>query len=99
ESIASATSIRKTLFSTENIDEVKNYVPSSTAKWLTTYYQENHLFHRWEEYFSLLKYKLLTSTSSELAKIYEAEEGIENRLLTYITESVSFQDFMEKIKT
>lgn len=100
KSIASATSIRKTLFSTEkNIDEVKNYVPSSTAKWLTTYYQENHLFHRWEEYFSLLKYRLLTSTSSELTTIYEAEEGIENRLLTYITESVSFQDFMEKIKT
>ncbi|WP_077617714.1 nucleotidyltransferase [Bacillus sinesaloumensis] len=100
ESIASATSIRKTLFSSEkSMDEIQNYLPISTSKWLLSYYQKNQLFHRWEEYFSLLKYKLLISTSSELANIYEAEEGIENRLLTYISESVSFQNFMEKIKT
>ncbi|MEH7234885.1 nucleotidyltransferase [Bacillus sp. JJ1562] len=100
ESIASATSIRKTLFSTEkNIEEIKDYLPTSSAKWLTSYYEENQLFHRWEEYFTLLKYKLLTSTSSELANIYEAEEGIENRLLANISEATSFQDFMEKIKT
>ncbi|MEH7386831.1 nucleotidyltransferase [Bacillus sp. JJ1521] len=100
ESIASATSIRKTLFSAEkNIEEIKNYLPPSTSKWLSSYLDENQLFHRWEDYFTLLKYKLLTSTPFELANIYEAEEGIENRLLTYISEATSFQDFMEKIKT
>ncbi|MEH7382409.1 nucleotidyltransferase [Bacillus sp. JJ1533] len=100
DSIASATSIRKSLFSAEKkIDEIKNFLPDSTAEWLSFYYEENRLFHRWEDYFTLLKYKLLTSTSSELANIYEAEEGIENRLLTYISEAISFQDFMEKIKT
>ncbi|MCC3357585.1 nucleotidyltransferase [Bacillus sp. REN16] len=100
ESIASATSIRKTLFSTEKkIEDIIDYLPPSTAKWLTSYYEENQLYHRWEEYFTLLKYKLLTTPPSELAKIYEAEEGIENRLLAFITEAASFQDFMEKIKT
>lgn len=100
ESIASATSIRKTLFSAEkNMDEIENYLPPTSAKWLSTYYHENQLFHRWEEYFTLLKYKLLTSTPAELANIYEAEEGIENRLLAHISEATSFQNFMEKIKT
>ncbi|WP_449539905.1 nucleotidyltransferase [Ferdinandcohnia sp. Marseille-Q9671] len=100
ESIASATSIRKTLFSTEkNMDEIKNYLPATTIKWLLAYYKDHKLFHRWEEYFSLLKYKLLTTTPSELANIYEVEEGIENRLLANISESLSFQDFMENIKT
>ncbi|MFS0823724.1 nucleotidyltransferase [Bacillus sp. 1P02SD] len=100
ESIASATSIRKSLFSAEkNIKEIQNYLPLSTTKWLSAYFEEYKLFHRWEEYFTLLKYKLLTSTPSELANIYEAEEGIENRLLAFISESTSFQDFMEKIKT
>ncbi|MDR4886611.1 nucleotidyltransferase [Fredinandcohnia sp. QZ13] len=100
ESIASATSIRKTLFSAKkNIEEIQNYLPVSTSKWLSAYFEEYQLFHRWEDYFTLLKYKLLTSTPSELATIYEAEEGIENRLLTYISESTSFKDFMEKIKT
>ncbi|RFB19171.1 nucleotidyltransferase [Bacillus sp. HNG] len=100
ETIASATSIRKTLFSAKkNIEEIQNYLPVSTTKWLSAYFEEYQLFHRWEDYFTLLKYKLLTSTPSELATIYEAEEGIENRLLTYISESTSFKDFMEKIKT
>ncbi|MCS0543101.1 nucleotidyltransferase family protein, partial [Aeromonas veronii] len=40
-----------------------------------------------------------TSTPAELANIYEAEEGIENRLLDHISEATSFLDFMEKIKT
>lgn len=100
ESIASATSIRKTLFSTEkNMDQINNYLPPSTSKWLSSYFRENQLFHRWEEYFTLLKYRLLTSTPVELANIYEAEEGIENRLLAHISEATSFMDFMEKIKT
>src|SRR5690606_1624831 len=81
------------------IEDIIDYLPPSTAKWLTSYYGENQLYHRWEEYFTLLKYKLLTTPPSELAKIYEAEEGIENRLLAFITEAASFQDFMEKIKT
>lgn len=99
-SIASATSIRKALFSgNKEINEIANYIPASTLYWLKSYYNEYQLFHQWENYFTLLKYKLLTSTPKELSMIYEVEEGIENRLLSYIKEATTFYEFMEQIKT
>ncbi|MFT4416107.1 nucleotidyltransferase [Fredinandcohnia humi] len=100
ETIASATSIRKALFSKEiDLTNIENYIPKTTLKWLSSYYNEHQMFHQWEEYFTLLKYKLLTSTPAELEQIYEAEEGIENRLLAHITEATTFHEFMEQIKT
>ncbi|MCH1623896.1 nucleotidyltransferase [Fredinandcohnia quinoae] len=99
-SIASATSIRKALFSTKgNLDEIKNFLPETTLSLLTAYYDEYKQFHQWEDYFGLFKYRLLTSNPAELALIYEVEEGIENRLLSTIKVSTSFKDFIERIKT
>jgi predicted nucleotidyltransferase len=94
--IASATSIRKALFSdTANVD---NYVPEATMKRL----QENkqhYTLHRWENYFHLLKYRILSMTTDEIQSIYEVEEGLENRIMEKILHATSFQDFMERMKT
>jgi len=38
-------------------------------------------------------------TIEELQQIYEVEEGLENRIMQFITSSSSFHEFMEKIKT
>ncbi|UTW69161.1 nucleotidyltransferase family protein [Anaerobacillus sp. HL2] len=40
----------------------------------------------------------MTSSSVQLASIYEAEEGLENRLVNYMKEATSFLDLMEKMK-
>ncbi|MDX8364951.1 nucleotidyltransferase [Cytobacillus sp. IB215665] len=99
-SIASATSIRQTLFSKSgNLNDIHNYIPVSTKNHLINYYHQYDRFHSWEAYFPLLKYKLLTSSLAELESTYECEEGLEYRLMKYIKESTSFITFMEKIKT
>ena len=99
-SIASATSIRKSLVETNNnIDEISNYIPSATKIHLQNYYNTNKTFHDWESYFHLLKYKLLTLSPVELQTIYEVEEGLENRLVANIRGASSFNDFMNKMKT
>src|SRR5699024_6923115 len=46
-----------------------------------------------------LQHTLLTKSKEQLEQIYEVEEGLENRLLSQITISNSFQEFMSKIKT
>lgn len=97
--IASATSIRTALFSKNNMDEIAKYVPNTTYELLKDYQQDFGLLHNWEHYWPFLKYKLLSSTPQEITEIYEIEEGIENRLLSYVGEADSFVDFMTRVKT
>lgn len=98
--IASATSIRKHLFDhSGNIEKVQRFVPKPTFELLGRYKEHVGSFHQWEDYFTLLKYRILCSTPSELSEIYEVEEGLEHRLIHTMKESSTFHEFMTKLKT
>jgi predicted nucleotidyltransferase len=100
ETIASATSIRKALFaSNERNSSVEQYVPDSTNTLLNEYLNEYGKFHGWENYWEFLRFRLLHSNPAELREIYEVEEGIENRLIAAALDSSNFKEFMEKVKT
>jgi cytidyltransferase-like protein len=88
DDMTSATSIRYAL--SQN-DDVSNYVPFYTQEKL-----KGNLFFT-KDYFSLLKYKLLTDL--DLSIYQTIEEGIENRFLKYIVSSKSMDEFLLKIKT
>ena len=98
-SIASATSIRKSIFSTRGNHEITSFLPAGSVQELERYKSEYGEFHRWESYWTLLQYKLLSSSKDELRDIYEIEEGIENRMVEYAKSSLSFEEFMTKLKT
>lgn len=97
ETIASATSIRKALFSNEA--DFGNYIPAFTKNLLHEYKNSFGLFHQWENYWPYLQYRLLQATPDDLRTIYEVEEGIENRLIRAAIQATSFQEFMQLIKT
>ncbi|KON89207.1 hypothetical protein AF332_21965 [Sporosarcina globispora] len=100
DSIASATSIRKALFSENGeIEYIRQYVPESTYQGLLQYREEFGGFHYWEQYWPFLKYRLVHLQPEELRGIYEMEEGLEHRFLAAAIQADSFQQFMEKIKT
>jgi predicted nucleotidyltransferase len=100
EKVASATSIRKALFSSAyDGSEIDAYVPFHTKSLLNQYNTDFKIFHRWENYYPYLQFRLLHSSPDELREIYEVEEGIENRLIAAALEADSYQGFMEKIKT
>jgi predicted nucleotidyltransferase len=98
--IASATSIRKHLFDNNgNIEKVQRFVPEKTYDLLGHYLHKVGSFHQWEDYFTLLKYRILCSTPKELSEIYEVEEGLEHRLIHTMKDSMTFHEFMTKLKT
>lgn len=100
ETIASATSIRKALFSNKKeITLLQQYMPNSSYQSLLQYEEEFGLFHHWENYWPLLKFRIIHSSPEELKAIYEVEEGLENRIIASALISTSFQQFMEAIKT
>lgn len=98
--IASATSIRKSLIQNHySMQEITNTVPDYTFSKMEQYFKSNNLFHHWELYFPFLQYQVLSSTNLKLEKVYEAEEGLENRLISAMKESTSFDELMSKLKT
>lgn len=99
-SIASATSLRKAIFSkNEEIQALTQYVPPTTYEILKDYQKEYQAMHHWEMYWPFLKFRLLQSDPSDLKLIYEVEEGLEHRLHGAAQHADSFQEFMQQIKT
>ncbi len=100
DSIASATSIRSSLFSNnQELDQIKPYLPHSSLASLLEYKKVYGGFHHWEQYWPYLKYKLLQSNPEELRTLHGVEEGIENRLLSNVLKAESFVDFINRVKT
>lgn len=100
ETIASATSIRRALFSpVTGITPIDQFVPEKTSQLLGEYFHQYGAFHQWENYWSYLQFRLVQCSPEELREIYEVEEGLENRLLSAALVSHSFKEFMENIKT
>ena len=91
--IASATAIRRASLAGKN---VAPYIPEASY---THFVGESKQMVTWEDYFPLLKYQLTVQTEGNLRKIYQMNEGLENRLKGMIQEANSFDEFMGKIKT
>lgn len=79
----SARAIRGAL---KNKNDIGNYTPMARDL-------EDNLFY-FDEYFDLLKYKLITMSSEELNEIHLMEEGIENLFKKKIEEAHSMNEFI-----
>ncbi len=90
EKIASATSIRQALIRKEVID---NTLPKETIEII----KNNHL-HDWHDYFSLLKYKIL-SCQHLLHEIHDVNEGLDKAMIQNIHHSNDFNTYVSKLVT
>lgn len=98
-SIASATSIRQEFFSNGMTHKVRSAIPESTLHALESYYATSSVYHEWEAYFPLLQYQILASSTAELKKIHGVDEGLENRVKRFTKQAVSFQHWIDLMKT
>lgn len=88
---ASASALRQLILQSDLVTASK-YMPqyhNATFNNLVTW---NHLW-------PLLKYKIITTSVSELATIYQMTEGLQYRLKKYIGRAQSFDEFLHLIKT
>lgn len=89
EDITSSTSIREHL---KNGEKITTQVPDFVKPYL------DKKLHFIDDYFQLLKYKILTSNKN-LSDYQTVDEGIENRIMKFIVNSNSYNEFILKIKT
>ena len=88
DNITSATSIRENI---RNID-ISNYVPNNELKYL------NNKLYFIEDYFPLLKYKILCEIDN-LDKYQTVDEGISKRIRKVIYNSNSYEELVNNIKS
>ncbi|MFD1336006.1 nucleotidyltransferase [Oceanobacillus iheyensis] len=99
-SIASATSIRKQILQSDSMDDdVHNAIPIETLHQLQSYKDKTAIWHDFEQYFPLLRYRVLTMSIRELQNIQGVVEGLEYRIQQSASDALSFVDWMHKIKT
>lgn len=93
DQLVSGAAIRQAL-SQENWYQVAQFVPDETLNLL-----KSHQLVTWQNYWSLLKYQILTQRLSSLHDIYQMSEGIEYRLKRAALQANDFETFIRLAKT
>lgn len=97
EEYASATALRSVLHKKERIE---GFVPHAVHEYIEALRKKNYPFTAEEDFKDLLLYRLITENQS-LAKIQEASEGLDNRILSrqkHLKEG-TLESFIDEIKT
>lgn len=97
--ISSATSIRREILENGITEKVTSTLPLSMNNELNSFYLKTNTFIDWESYFSLLQYKVLSTSRTTLSKIALVDEGIHNRIKDSAQHAKSFHHWMTLIKT
>lgn len=90
----SSTSIRKALENKCNLNDIQKYIPENVSKYL----KNNKIIFN-NDFFEILKYKIISINENDLKEINGVSEGIENKLKKEICNSYSYDEFLFKIKS
>ncbi|UFJ42068.1 nucleotidyltransferase [Brevibacillus humidisoli] len=100
QQIASATALRKLLFSEGAVlDEVSPFVPDTTFSILQREFATGAGPMNWERFRHPLFHRLLQLSPDQLAAYHEVEEGIQYRLKQAVQSSSTVQELVSKAKT
>lgn len=97
--IASATAIRKSFFTTSQLNDIQHYVPPTVQQLLNERLAASHSFNNWTTFYPFLRMTILRDGPAQLAKIADVTEGIENLFYRAALKHESFEGFMQMVKS
>lgn len=98
ESFSSATSIREALKCNISLDKLDTALPKQSYKLFSKLQDSNYPFVFEEQMYSFIKYKLSTNCVN-FNNLSEANEGLNNKILKEIYNSINYEDFIFRIKS
>lgn len=98
ESISSATALRNSIFKNQNLNELRNQVPVSVYKLLEEKYQKGFPIYA-NDFSSILKYKLLSETSSSLTDYVDVSSDLALKIMNHLNQYENFHQFADLLKT
>ncbi len=93
DSLSSATAIRRKLAENRDFDHVRHAVPEATANSMARW--NNSPVTDSEDLYTMLVYKVLTTSAEDLSEIFSAGEGLENKLKRAIIKSKSMKEIID----
>lgn len=90
---ASGTAVRKAAFA-QQWDELAGVVPASTLHQLRT-----QRLQRWDDFWPLLQYQLLTASIAQSGSYDQMAEGLEYRMHEMAQTATDFDDFIHQVKS
>lgn len=97
ENIGSATAIRDKMTETQELEGIRSFIPEETYRVLKTFYRNVHV--KFNDFYSLLIYKILTCSSEQLSSILSATEGLENKMKKAIPKARDVESLIKSIKS
>ncbi len=94
--ISSATAIRHNLIQENNISQS---IPHSTKTILDSFFSRYGKFNKLSNYNNILLYILRTSSTKQLQKIYDVNEGLDNRIKKISNKYSEINKVLKSIKT
>lgn len=98
EDICSATAIRESLKSDDDIEKIRNYVPEKTYEIMKERLDQGFKPVFVENFYQNLVYRTLLS-GKKLENIFEVKEGIENKIMSNIMKHNNYQEFLHSVKS
>ena len=94
--IASATGIRKAIFTGDAYDA---FLPESSAAILNGWQKEFGQFVSWEAFWPLLQYAILRQTPESLTAYADVKEGLQFALKKHAASSSTYAEFIQSLKS
>lgn len=91
---ASATSIRNHIYNKEDLSYLEKFIPEDM---LNIICNVEPTFN--DKLLNILKYKIITNSKENLSNINEITEGLENRIISAISNSNTYNKLIENIKS
>ncbi len=96
--VASATAIRKSIFTSKSLENIKSKVPKSTYDLLLEA-MDHHRINAWNNYLQTLYIIANSKNIKQLKEIHGINEGFEQRIKETINQYDSFDYFIDELKT
>ncbi|MBR0596536.1 nucleotidyltransferase [Sinanaerobacter chloroacetimidivorans] len=97
ENIASATAIRHKLSESEELESLKQYLPTPSFEVLNEFNEDINLF--FDGFYKLLIYRILTEEKENLNAVLSATEGLENKVWKAAKTAVNFESMIKAVKS
>ncbi|WP_375709168.1 nucleotidyltransferase [Sporosarcina sp. NCCP-2222] len=97
--IASATGIRKTFFTSGALEEVAGFLPEASERLLQSWQLEREAFGSWEHFYPYLRLIIVREGPSRLTSIADIVEGMENSIYKAALSNQTYSGFMEQVKS
>lgn len=97
--ISSATSIRRTLLKSCDIEAVRHTVPSESFNGLSEFYERHRAFNSLSRVSEYIIYNMISKKRGELADLFDIDQCMENKFKKSLLSASSFDEFLEQMKS